>query len=111
MSSAGSESLAFGSHCSANSPPILDCFIPSFNLKYEDSENIKTDRVNTVVLTTSNPREECFWDTWYIEHFTLRFVQHQPQSAQQTECQTQLCPTSVYYLTSVALVKLSIREK
>ena len=27
----------------------MDCFIPK--LKYEDSENIKTDRVNTVVLT------------------------------------------------------------
>ena len=30
--------------------PILDCFIPKFKLKYDDLENIKTDRVNTVVF-------------------------------------------------------------
>ena len=33
-----------------NCQPILDCFIPIFNLKYEDSENIKMDRVNTVLF-------------------------------------------------------------
>ena len=33
-----------------NCQPILDCFIPNFKLKYEDSENIKADRVNTVVF-------------------------------------------------------------
>ena len=31
MSSAGLESLAFLSHCSANFEPILDCFIANFN--------------------------------------------------------------------------------
>ena len=41
-SSAGPNTLALGSHCSANFQPILDCFIPNFKLKYEDSENIKT---------------------------------------------------------------------
>ena len=35
--------LAFGSHCSANFQPVLDCFIPKFKLKYDDSENMKTD--------------------------------------------------------------------
>ena len=29
--------------------PILDCFISNFKLKYEDSENIKVDRVNIKV--------------------------------------------------------------
>ena len=48
--STGSETLAFGSQCSANFQPILDCFIPKFKLKYDDLENIKTDRVNTVVF-------------------------------------------------------------
>ena len=35
----------------SNFQPILDCFIPNFKLKYEDSENIKADRVSTVVST------------------------------------------------------------
>ena len=48
--STGSETLTFGSHCSANFQPILDCFIPKFKLEYDDLENIKTDCVNTVVF-------------------------------------------------------------
>ena len=43
------ESLAFGSHCSANFQTILNFFIPNFKLKYEDSENITADLVNTIV--------------------------------------------------------------
>ena len=35
---------------SANIQPILDCFIPNVKLKYEDSENVKIDHVNTVVF-------------------------------------------------------------
>ena len=50
LSSMGSEILDFGSHYSANFQPILDCFIPKFKLKYDNLENIKTDRVNTVVF-------------------------------------------------------------
>ena len=50
LSSAGAEIQHFVSHCSANFSPILDCFISNFKLKYEDSENIKADRVNTVVF-------------------------------------------------------------
>ena len=50
LSSTGSEILTFGSHCSANFQPILDCFIPQFKLEYDDVENIKTDRVNVVVF-------------------------------------------------------------
>ena len=49
LSSADTESLAFVSHCSANFQPILDCFMPNFKSKYEDLENIKAYRVNTVV--------------------------------------------------------------
>ena len=49
-SSAGPKILAFSSHCSANFQPILHFFIPNFKLKYEDSENIKADRVSTVVF-------------------------------------------------------------
>ena len=44
------KTLAFGSHCSANFQLILNCFIPNLELKYEDSENIKADRVTTVVF-------------------------------------------------------------
>ena len=49
--SACPKSLAFGSHSLANFRPISDCFISNFKLKYEDSENVKADRVNTVVFT------------------------------------------------------------
>ena len=48
LSSVGPEIVAFGSHRLANIQPILDCFIPNFKLKYEDSENIKIYHVNTV---------------------------------------------------------------
>ena len=49
-SSAGPKILAFGSHCLANFQPILDCSIPNFKTKYEDSENIKADGVSTAVV-------------------------------------------------------------
>ena len=42
--------LAFGSHCLANFQSTLDCAIPNFKLKYEDSENVIVDRINTVVF-------------------------------------------------------------
>ena len=45
LSSTDSEILAFSSHFTANFQPILGCFVPNFKLKYEDSENIKADRV------------------------------------------------------------------
>ena len=40
-SSAGAKSLGFSGPSPANFQPILDCFIPDFKLKKEDSENIK----------------------------------------------------------------------
>ena len=40
-SSAGPKILGFSSYCLTNFQQILDCFIPNFKLKYEDSENIK----------------------------------------------------------------------
>ena len=45
LSSACPEILAFSCHCLAKFQPIFDYFIPNVKLKYEDSENIKTDRV------------------------------------------------------------------
>ena len=51
LSSTGPKILAFVSHRSVNFQPILDCFIPDFKLKYEDSENVKADYVNTVAFT------------------------------------------------------------
>ena len=49
-SSVGPKISAFGSHSSANFEPILDCCIPNFKLRYEDSENIKADRASTVIF-------------------------------------------------------------
>ena len=60
LSSTDSEILTFGSHCSANFQPILDCFIPKFKLEYDDLENIKTDSVNTVNLHQIK-RLKFFW--------------------------------------------------
>ena len=48
--SVGHEILAFASHCSVNFQPILNCFKPNFKLKHEDSQNIKSERVNKVVF-------------------------------------------------------------
>ena len=50
LSSVGPEILAFVSHCLANFLAVMDCFIPSFKLKYKDPYNTKADRVNTVVF-------------------------------------------------------------
>ena len=41
LSSADLEISAFDSYCSAKSHPIFDRFIPSFKLRYEDSETTK----------------------------------------------------------------------
>ena len=62
LSSRDSEILTFGSHCSTNFQPILDCFIPKFKLEYDDLENIKTDSVNTVVFNLHQiKRLKFFW--------------------------------------------------
>ena len=77
LSSTGSEILAFGSHCSANIQPILNCFIPKFKLKYDDSENVKTDRVNTVVFDLLQIKQsKFFWDTRYIHLHFVKFGEH-----------------------------------
>ena len=39
--SMGPKSLALGSQSLANFQLILDCFVPNFKLKSEDSENVK----------------------------------------------------------------------
>ena len=50
LSLAGRKILAFGSHSMVNFQPVLDFLIPNFKLKYEDSKNIKTDCVSTVIF-------------------------------------------------------------
>ena len=64
LSSEGLKISALSSHCSANFQLILDCFIPNSKLTYEDSGNIKSDRVNTVVFNLHQiKRRAFFWDT------------------------------------------------
>ena len=58
LSSTGPEITAFVSHCSANFQLILDYFIPNF--KYEDSENMKADLVNTVVFNVHHIKHSAF---------------------------------------------------
>ena len=65
LSSACPEILTFISHCSANFQPILDCFVLNFKLKYEDLENIKADRVNTVVINLGRIPFETFQEEEY----------------------------------------------
>ena len=63
LSATGSEILTFGSHCSANFHPILDCFIPKFKLEYDGLENIKTYSVNTVLSTYIKSNVQSFFGT------------------------------------------------
>ena len=60
LSSNGPEILAFGSHCLANLQPILDCLMPNFKLKYEDSENVKTGSVNKVAFNLYQIKQRVF---------------------------------------------------
>ena len=58
---------------------MLDCFIPNLKLKYEDSENIKTERVNAVDLTYIKLNRGTFLDTRYFglgggESTSIRWV-------------------------------------
>ena len=59
-SSASLKILAHCSHCSAKFQPILDCFITDSVFKYEDSQNIKTDRANTVVFNLHQIKRRVF---------------------------------------------------
>ena len=63
MSLAGRKILAFGSHSMVNFQPILDCFIPNFKLKYEDSKNINTDCVSTVIFNLHQIKRRAFYGT------------------------------------------------
>ena len=63
LSSTGSEILASVSHCLANFLSIFYCFIPNFTLKYEDSENIKIDCVNTFVFNWHQIKQRNFFGT------------------------------------------------
>ena len=70
-SSEGPEILAFVSHCSANFQLVLDWFTPNLKLKYEDSENIKADRVGTVLFNLHQIKHWRFpWDTRYFSQVT-----------------------------------------
>ena len=87
----GSEILTFGSNCSANFQPILDCFIPKFKLEYDDLENIKTDCVNTVLFNLHQiKRLKFYWDTRY----RLRAAIAYPQAMQTI----QFCHVSIFQL-------------
>ena len=37
--------------------------MPNFKMKYEDSENIKADRVNTVVVNLHEIKRRAFFET------------------------------------------------
>ena len=62
-SSAGPKILAFGSHCSENIQPTLNCFMPNFTLKYGNSEGIKSDRVNSVISNLHQIKRRTFYGT------------------------------------------------
>ena len=66
LSAAGSEIVAFGSHWLTSFRPILNCFVPNVKLKYEDSEDIETNREITVVFNLHHVKQRnCFWDSRY----------------------------------------------
>ena len=73
LSSASPEIIVFISHCSANFQPLSGCFIPNVKLKYEDSENMETDGVNTVVFNLHQIKRQAFFcNTRY--HNTVTFL-------------------------------------
>ena len=50
----------------------MDCFIPNFKLKYEDSENVKADPVNTVLFNLHQNKRQAFsWDIRYVGYMIL----------------------------------------
>ena len=59
-SSASPKILAFGTNCSVNFQPILDCFKLNFKLEYEESENIQADCVSTVVFSLHQIKRRAF---------------------------------------------------
>ena len=75
MSFAGPENLACGSHITANFQPILLCLIRNFKLRYEDSENIKTDRVSIVVFNLHQIKRWAFNTIQYntIQYNTIQY--------------------------------------
>ena len=60
-SSVGPEILAFVSHSSKKFQPISDCFVPNFKLRCGDSENIKTNRINTVIFNLLQIKRQAFF--------------------------------------------------
>ena len=64
---AGPKILAFGDHPMTNLQSILDCFIPNFKLKHEDLDNIKTDRVSTVVFNLHKIKRRAFFMGYPVE--------------------------------------------
>ena len=60
LSSTGSEILASVAIARRTCNRFI-CFIPKFKLKYDDLENIKTDRVNTVVFDLHQIKQSKFF--------------------------------------------------
>ena len=77
LSLTGSEILTFGSYCSANFQPILDCFIPKFKLEYDDLQNIETDYVNTVVLNSHQIKRLKFFLGHPVYQSTMQYLDSQ----------------------------------
>ena len=61
LSLEGPKILPFGSHSMAKFQSILDCSIANFKLKYEDLENIKTDRVATLAFNLHQIKRRAFF--------------------------------------------------
>ena len=59
----GPKILVLGSHSSENFQTILDCLVPNFKLKCENSENIKEDRVDTVIFNLHRIKGRVFFRT------------------------------------------------
>ena len=71
LSAAGPEILALSSHLSMNFQPILNCLIPNFKLKYENSENVKRDHVNTVAFNLHQMERRNFLGTPGRENLSI----------------------------------------
>ena len=72
LSSVGPESLAFVSHLLGELSTVLDCVIPNFKLKYEDSEYIKADGVNTVIFYIRQIKRRTFFVHSVVRTFVIK---------------------------------------
>ena len=103
LSSTSPKILAFISQCSGNFRLILNCSIPKFKLKHEDSENIIADRVTIVVFNLHQIKHRAFFLGHSVENIK-NVVYTQLQGV--INFSIAVCPTVYIYLMYGLLLQI-----